>query len=230
MTEYRLGPDVERRGEYTDAMSEGKRRGSYAVGRARREAILESAAKGFLERGYSRTPMAEIAREVGLTEGGLLHYFPTKRHLLAAVAERRYSVEGRDLGVDSIPPDVPSGLRRLLGRIETFAAEPGMIEIFVETIADVGNPAAPARSMYAFRYRDVIDRLSDDLRLDRERGLIRADADVEVVARQCVAMLDGLQIQWLVADGDLDLIALVRDYLEQLSATLHPEGRRAVFA
>ena len=84
--------------------------------------------------------------------------------------------------------------------------------------------------MYAFRYRDVIDRLSDDLRLDRERGLIRADVDVEVVARQCVAMLDGLQIQWLVADGDLDLIALVRDYLEQLSATLHPEGHRAVFA
>ncbi|WP_051807471.1 TetR/AcrR family transcriptional regulator [Actinoplanes subtropicus] len=69
-----------------------RRTGSCAVGRQKRAQILISAAERFAAGGYHRTPMAQIAADVGLTEGGLLYHFPSKKHLLLAVAQHRLDV------------------------------------------------------------------------------------------------------------------------------------------
>ena len=60
---------------YGADMRTRKKTGSYAVGRARREAILDAAVERFKERGYHRTSMQDIADDVGLTPHGLLHHF-----------------------------------------------------------------------------------------------------------------------------------------------------------
>jgi AcrR family transcriptional regulator len=60
---------------------------------ARREQILETALKLFAERGFDATSTRQIAREVGIAEGLIFHYFPTKASLLTAIREDR--LEGR---------------------------------------------------------------------------------------------------------------------------------------
>ena len=63
-------------------------RGPYAKGLAKREEIgcrLDE----FARRGYDRTSMREIARQTGLSQAGLLHYFSTKEELFLAVLRRR---------------------------------------------------------------------------------------------------------------------------------------------
>jgi AcrR family transcriptional regulator len=60
---------------------------------ARREQILETALKLFAERGFDATSTRQIAREVGVAEGLIFHYFPTKASLLAAILQDR--LEGR---------------------------------------------------------------------------------------------------------------------------------------
>ena len=171
--------------------------------------------------------MAGIAREVGLSEAGLLHYFPTKRHLLAAVAERRFTRAQENAGFPPRTDDGLMALRMLLALVKSFATQPGMIELFVLTISDIVDAGAPARSMYVYRYDATLSFLTSQLERDRERGLIRAETDPQMVARQCVGMLDGLQVQWLLSDGEIDLVSLMRDYLEQVSAALSPTGVRA---
>jgi AcrR family transcriptional regulator len=60
---------------------------------ARREQILETALKLFAERGFDATSTRQIAKEAGIAEGLIFHYFPTKASLLTAILEDR--LEGR---------------------------------------------------------------------------------------------------------------------------------------
>src|SRR5918999_6086068 len=56
---------------------------------ARREQILKTALKLFAAQGFDATSTRQIAREVGIAEGLIFHYFPTKASLLAAILQDR---------------------------------------------------------------------------------------------------------------------------------------------
>src|ERR687897_2672527 len=56
---------------------------------ARREPMLKTALKLFAAQGFDATSTRQIAREVGIAEGLIFHYFPTKANLLAAILEDR---------------------------------------------------------------------------------------------------------------------------------------------
>nr|WP_022681918.1 TetR/AcrR family transcriptional regulator [Sphingobium bisphenolivorans] len=57
--------------------------------RDRREAIVEVAARSFLENGYAATTMSGIAATLGGPKGTLWNYFPSKEELFRAVLEGR---------------------------------------------------------------------------------------------------------------------------------------------
>lgn len=61
---------------------------------ARREQILKTALRLFAEQGFDATSTRQIAREAGIAEGLIFHYFPTKASLLAALLENRRSFRG----------------------------------------------------------------------------------------------------------------------------------------
>lgn len=50
--------------------------------RAQEQAILDAAARLFLERGFTATTLGDIAGEVGLARNSLYRYFPDKEHIL----------------------------------------------------------------------------------------------------------------------------------------------------
>src|SRR5579862_1944941 len=58
---------------------------------ARRMEIIETALKLFAEHGFDGTSTKNIAQAVGITEGLVFYYFPTKVALLAAVLETHHS-------------------------------------------------------------------------------------------------------------------------------------------
>src|SRR5215204_7028012 len=58
---------------------------------ARREQILKTALGLFAAQGFDATSTRQIAREAGIAEGLIFHYFPTKASLLAAILENRRS-------------------------------------------------------------------------------------------------------------------------------------------
>jgi AcrR family transcriptional regulator len=208
-------------------MPRQRRTGGYAVGRARREAILDTAALRFSEAGYHRTPMAEIARDVGLSERGLLHHFPSKKHLLIAVAERRFDLL---LAWVAEVPESPDGLRpfrALLGITAHFLAQPGFIELFVLVTAEAADADSPASTLYAERYERAVREFSSDFAPAVASGMLRPDVDVEAVARRCIAVCDGLQLQWVLSGGRLDLLGELRSFLEDLSEQILSSGRRA---
>ena len=58
---------------------------------ARREQILETALKLFAAQGFDATSTRQVAKEAGIAEGLIFHYFPTKASLLTALLENRRS-------------------------------------------------------------------------------------------------------------------------------------------
>lgn len=53
-----------------------------------RERIMQVAMRLFAERGYSETPIKEIARHCNLSDAGVFHHFRTKKEILAAILSR----------------------------------------------------------------------------------------------------------------------------------------------
>ena len=49
--------------------------------------IVQVASRQFLEKGYSRTTVAAISKELGMSPGNLTFHFPTKEHLLAELVD-----------------------------------------------------------------------------------------------------------------------------------------------
>ena len=52
-----------------------------------RQAILQAAARLYRERGFTGVGVADIAREAGLTHGGLYRHFESKEALAAEAAD-----------------------------------------------------------------------------------------------------------------------------------------------
>lgn len=86
-----------------------------AKAEARRQQILEAARVLFARHGYDATSTKRIAQEVGVTEGLIFHYFPTKGDLLRAVARERKTFMGEVQALLAEAADEPA--RQVLGTI-----------------------------------------------------------------------------------------------------------------
>ncbi|SKC79102.1 TetR/AcrR family transcriptional regulator [Krasilnikoviella flava] len=191
------------------------RRG-YAKGRAKREEILQAAIVTFAEVGYHGASLREIAARVGISHPGLLHHFPTKAALLEAVLEHRDAVDFAD--VDTDLAQGRSLFEAIVRLVERNALRRPVVEVFAGLAAEATSVEHPAHDFFAARYRDTVSRMRTELaRLDGA-GRLRPGVDAAVAARTLVALMDGLQVQWLYSlelprADRVDMAADLRAYL-----------------
>jgi AcrR family transcriptional regulator len=159
---------------------------------ARREQILETALKLFAERGFDATSTRQIAKEAGIAEGLIFHYFPTKASLLTAILQDR--LEGRrafrtrlrplldDAGGKPAPEvlhAVASGWLATLRRDEEF--------VVVLFAAAQTNPEVGAA--WQGLIREGTELLTGYLASRVEAGELREDLPLETAATMFVSSL-----------------------------------------
>ncbi|BDZ65401.1 TetR/AcrR family transcriptional regulator [Agromyces mangrovi Wang et al. 2018] len=199
-------------------------RGKYATGIERRERIIDRATERFMETGYATTSLADIAKDVGITTPGLMHHFPTKQHLLLAVAERRFDESAR-VAFESPTDTDGTGTLRLMYRLrQLFTTQPGLMELFVHMGGEAADRTSAAHELFVARYDRVIADLTQRFQEGVDAGTLRPDRDYEAIARECIAVSDGLQLQWVLSGGTLDFAGLARAHLERLSAEILVSG------
>lgn len=185
----------------------------YAKGRARRVEILDQAVAVFGEVGYRGASLREIAARCGISHPGLLHHFPTKQALLLAVLERR-----DETGLAAVRAAGDTGAAELFGLVDLVAenvSRPDIVELFATLSAEATSRAHPAHGFFADRYRRTVATLTETYQRARADGSLRAELDPAAAARELVALMDGLQIQWLFDPDSVDMPAMVRAHLEQ---------------
>ena len=200
------------------------KRGSYGVGRARREQILEAATLHFARTGYYGTSLSAIARDIGISINGLMHHFPTKQHLLVALADYRFSLFNQWAQEEKGPDEDGLGfLRETIEMSRRMAAKPGLIELFVILACAAADPTSPVHELNRQRYAAVIAIGEEKYKEGVERGVFQPDIDCEALARSDIAVSDGLQLQWALSHGGFDLAAAIKTHHEkQLKSIVMP--------
>lgn len=191
-----------------------KPRGQYAKTEAKRTAILEAALEVFSESGYRSGSLRDIATRVGTSDAGLLHHFPSKTALLQAVLDHRQQRDRTftDIGAQ----DGRVALRGVVALAAHNAETPGVVELYATLAAEATTPDHPAHAHFVQRYESVreagigiFERLHQEGRL--RPGLTPARAGVLTIA-----VMDGLQLQWLLDRESVDMAVELQAFLESI--------------
>ncbi|MGW2176709.1 TetR/AcrR family transcriptional regulator [Streptomyces sp. NPDC001732] len=181
----------------------------------RRAEIVRAALEVIAERGYRGASLSAVAERVGLSQQGLLHYFPTKEALLVAVLEER---DQWDTG-GVTRSDGAWRIELLASLVEYNAMRPGIVQTFSALLGESVTEGHPAREFFTRRYAQVRASMAATLRAEHGERL-PGGLTPERAAPLLVAVLDGLQYQWLLDPDSVDMPAAFEDFL----ALLRPAG------
>ncbi len=188
----------------------------------RREQLLAAATSLIAERGYWALSMQDVADSCDLSLTGLLHHFPYKDALLVAVLARHDEIEVLALDADrgitrppGVPPESPlvdwKGVdlwTACQSTVERNARQPELVRLYAMLEAESLAPGHPAHEYF-------IERQGHTLALFRHLAGDGEGADA--LARNVLALMDGLQLQWL-RDPSLDLAETWRRMAADLRA------------
>ncbi|MFD5856423.1 TetR/AcrR family transcriptional regulator [Streptomyces chartreusis] len=173
----------------------------------RRAEIVRAALEVIAERGYRGASLAAVAERVGLTQQGLLHYFPTKDALLVAVLQERDQWDA--------VPNTRWRMDLLAALVEYNAMRPGIIQTFSALLGESVTEGHPARDYFTERYVQVRANMAEMLRAEYGERLPNG-LTPERTAPLLVAVMDGLQYQWLLDPESVDMPGAFRDFLSLL--------------
>ena len=188
-----------------------KPRGEYAKTGAKRTAILDAALEVFAESGYRSGSMRDVALRVGMSEAGLLHHFPNKSALLAAVLDRRdeHSLERVPLRrATTAPPRCAASSISLrttppcpASSSSTASSRPRPRRRL--TRRTTTSSAATSSPATAFAPRS---------RSSTAKGRLDHGVSPQKAAVATIAMMDGLQVQWLLDRESVDMAEELRTF------------------
>lgn len=131
----------------------------------RQEQILDAAARLFAEHGYEGADTQLLADELGVGKGTLYRYFPSKKDLFLAAADR--VMRQMRLQIDAAIEGVTDPLDRIRVAITTylafFAANPDFVELIMQERAHFKDRKEPTyfqhRKLNVERWKDLYRKL-----------------------------------------------------------------------
>ncbi|WP_328910010.1 TetR/AcrR family transcriptional regulator [Streptomyces sp. NBC_00234] len=187
----------------------------------RRADILRATLEVIAERGYRGATLSAVAERVGLSQQGLLHYYPTKEALLVAVLEDR---DRWDTGGGGSRGDGPWPLELLGSLVEYNAMRPDIVRTFSALLGESVAEEHPARDFFTRRYTQVRTSMAASLRAEHGEEL-SGGLTPERAATLLVAVMDGLQYQWLLDPDAVDMPEAFQDFLRLLRARQDRDDR-----
>lgn len=197
-------------------------RGPYAKSARVRAAAIDAATEIFGATGYRSATFRDVATKLGMTAPGLSYYFPDKDALLAAVLQerdRRVSEPGTTI------PESPSRddlTEYVMGVLTENMGHAGLAELHCVVSAEATAEDHPAHDYFRARYRRARDLLETALGDAAARGEIRSVPSPKTLATLLLAVLDGVQLQWLLDPNEVDMRQTVRAFISELLAPTVP--------
>ncbi|AFR28773.1 TetR/AcrR family transcriptional regulator [Arthrobacter sp. Rue61a] len=196
-------------------------RGRYAKSEQVQVRIVRAAAEVFGTIGFHASTFKEIARRAEVSERGLVYHFPTKEALLEAVMNdhhhRRSTVVLSATGLASFAA--------VLAVVEADAQMASVVGLQSILTGEATAHDHPAHEHYRLRYADLRTYLGRAFTAALNNGLVTSELDPTDLAAGLIALLDGLQMQWLYDHDGVRVGATIDGYL---AALLSPEAMAEV--
>ena len=185
--------------EETNAGKPGRR--SYPKGVRRRQQILDSAIALLAQRGVDRASLRTVGEAIGVSHTALRHYFSSRDELLVEAYRTHEARAARDA-----PATDESAVGLIVTAAERNRSIPGLVELYATLTTDaLQEQHAVTREFVRDRFRSLREDLAVRIESGQRAGRVSADIDPLDAAALVIAASDGLQIQWLLDPGAVDV-------------------------
>jgi AcrR family transcriptional regulator len=171
-----------------------------------RTRILTAARQVFSAKGFWGGTLNEVAVTAGLTRAGLLHYYPSKEHVLIAL------LEDRDRWVREAAPDRAATVTMIeyldaevADVLPALLEERQLMQLAHMMTAEAAGEQHPAHDWVAARYEAIRERLAECVRNSITEGDAPPGIDPDSTAAAMLGTLEGLENQWLVDPDAVDV-------------------------
>ncbi|KNY05317.1 TetR/AcrR family transcriptional regulator [Microbacterium sp. GCS4] len=172
--------------------------------RAKREQILSAAVEIFGNKGSTNGTLADVAEQVGITHAGVLHHFGSKQKLLLEVLAFRDQADVQDLAEKHIPGG-PELFLHLVRTAIANVSRPGIVQAYTVLSSESVTDNHPGREYFEERYTTLRREVTEAFReLCAQEGVTEPDT-IAMAAASILAVMDGLQLQWLLHRDVFDL-------------------------
>ena len=183
--------------------------------RASREKIIQAATEFFAQQGFHGAKMADIAKAANLTGPGLLHHFPSKTHLLMEVIKERDRIDSERMRA-TLQKNGNHFLEAGVELVEHNETVPGLVQLFTLLVAESISQEHPAHTFFAQRYQREREQMAQAIMQAQQADQVRSDISAETLATLIFAMMDGLQVQWLLEPEKINMPAMFRVLMDML--------------
>jgi AcrR family transcriptional regulator len=166
--------------------------------RRKREEILSAAMVVFGNKGYKNGSLAEIAEQVGMTHAGVLHHFGSKDKLLLEVLLYRDRTDVEHLEGHHIPGGLDL-FEHLVLTARMNEGRPGIVQAFAVLSSESVTDNHPAKEFFIDRYNTLRGEVQAALVDVCDKDDPPTDDAIDAAACSIIAVMDGLQIQWLLS-------------------------------
>ncbi len=186
---------------------------------ATRERLLDAAQTRFREHGVTRTSLAEVATEAGMTRGAVYWHFKDKADLFRAMCDRAtLPLDATfDRAVQTASADPLGTLRTLsisaLQQLATDARAQNVFEIVFHKCELVDELAGLATSHKQERTA-CLGQIEDILRRASRAGQLPADLDAGLATQALHAYMVGIMHEWVLDPGAYDLAASAPGFID----------------
>lgn len=185
----------------------------------RRREIVRAAREVFATKGFANGTLVDIANQVGMTHAGVLHHFGSKDQLLLEVLTDRDESDVENLDGRHIPGGIEL-FRHLVRTAFANARRAGLVQAYVVLSGESVTDGHPARDYFVGRYLKLRGEVADAFtEVCADRGVTRPDT-VATASASVLAVMDGLQVQWLLDPDNVDLADASEFAIEALVAAV----------
>lgn len=191
----------------------------------RRKEILEAAARTIGKHGYTGASLAAIAEEVGISAPSLLHHFRNKEALLTELIGFRDELS-RDDGPSSFDEGGQALLDHLGNTAELNARDRGLTQLYAVLLGESITEGHPAQEYFRSRFQGLRTPVRDAL-LAAVADPTVSTQDVLEAATAIVAVMDGVQYQFLLEPDSVDMAAVTKRAVRALLLDLRTGSGRS---
>ena len=208
----------------SDSRANGQRSGSF-IEEARRKQIVDTAIRTIAVKGYSGTSLAEIAREAGISKGGISYHFEGKGELIEEILSRlmrepaeyiKQRVDGCRGSANKLRAYVAANFEFARSHREHLLA---LVDLWGRRDSDEGRNRFDAEA-----YEPSRKYLSRILEVGTAEGELQ-DVPTTTMASVIQAAIDGILLQWAFDPEAVDLDACRLEIEHMITRRVAPAQR-----
>ena len=177
--------------------------------------IVDIALEMFGARGIRGTSIGAVAARAGLTDSGVLHYFPNKDALIDAVVDRAVQQQTSQMRM-LVEPGGLEAIKRMAAWGEVVQETPELVALQIVLSSEAILEGSAVAQQVVRRYSAIHDLAAGLIRQGMRGGEIRPDIDADWEASAIIAYLDGIRLQWFYSGRQLPIANAVRHYFDVL--------------